>query len=93
MPIMLDDNGDNNRPDAEFDATTSDDDDDRTLGATPPADTDEDRHTSVAAMSIEPVANSQSRGEATDSVSSGRSKEWFSRSLLRIDSAIGLPLR
>jgi hypothetical protein len=70
MPIMLDNNGDNNRPDAEFDATTSDDDDDRTLGATPPAD--EDHHASVAAISIEPVANGQSRGSATDSVSSGR---------------------
>ena len=72
MPIMLDDNGDNNRPDAEFDATTSNNNDNRTLRATPPADAGEDRHTSVAAISIEPVASGQSRGSATDRVSSGR---------------------
>lgn len=95
---MLDENGDNNRPDAEFDATTLMMTMTGHLGLPHQPMPMKDRYTSVAAIPIEPVANDQSRRSATDSFSSGRqslsgrtSMEWFNGSFLRSDSAIGLP--
>jgi hypothetical protein len=66
-PIVVDDE----EPDAELDAAVSDDDNDRTLGATPPPNVN-DHHTSVPAVPAKLIANDWARGSATDSASGGQ---------------------